>query len=61
MHDMVESTKEHYQEVICLQCADLKKDQEWFVDDKGGKDMSYKCTYDCAPTRLTRNIECKVK
>ena len=23
----------------------LKK-QEWFVDDKGGKDMSYKCTYE---------------
>ena len=43
MHDMVESTKVHYQEVICTMCR-LKK-QEWFVDDKG-KDMSYKCTYE---------------
>ena len=42
MHDTVES--EHYQEVICSLCR-LKK-QEWFVDDKGGKDMSYKCTYE---------------
>ena len=44
----------------------LKK-QEWFVDDKGGKDMSYKCTYE-HPQGLTRldnnnnrNIECKVR
>ena len=50
----------------------LKK-QEWFVDDKGGKDMSYKCTYD-RPQDLPdlimttgpryqcpRNIQCKVK
>ena len=50
----------------------LKK-QEWFVDDKGGKDMSYKCTYehpqdlpDLIMTTGTRyqcprNIQCKVK
>ena len=50
----------------------LKK-QEWFVDDKGGKDMSYKCTYE-HPQNLPdlimttgpryqcpRNIQCKVK
>ena len=50
----------------------LKK-QEWFVDDKGGKDMSYKCTYehpqDLPDLIMTtgpryqcpRNIQCKVK
>ena len=50
----------------------LKK-QEWFVDDKGGKDMSYKCTYehpqdlpDLVMTtgpryQCPRNIQCKVK
>ena len=50
----------------------LKK-QEWFVDDKGGKDMSYKCTYehpqDLPDLIMTtgpryqcpRNIPCKVK
>jgi len=50
----------------------LKK-QEWFVDDKGNKDMSYKCTYehpqDLPDLIMTtgpryqcpRNIQCKVK
>ena len=50
----------------------LKK-QEGFVDDKGGKDMSYKCTYEhpqgepdiqlSTGPRFTcpRNIECKVR
>ena len=50
----------------------LKK-QEWFVDDKGGKDMSYKCTYehpqDLPDLIMTtgpryqcpRNLQCKVK
>ena len=50
----------------------LKK-QEWFVDDKGKKDMSYKCTYehpqDLPDLIMTtgpryqcpRNIQCKVK
>ena len=50
-----------------------RKKQEWFVDDKGGKDMSYKCTYEhpqdlpglimtTGPRyQCPRNIQCKVK
>ena len=57
---------------ICLLCADSKK-SEWFIDEKGKKDMSYKCTYE-HPQNLPdivmttgpryqcpRNIQCKIK
>ena len=38
------------QELICSLCR-LKK-SEWFIDEKGKKDMSYKCTYE--HTKSTR-------